>query len=816
MRIVPFIATAVVSGALIIGLNNKWGVIPPLGKFLSPQQGVWQNAEPEDGSNYRLDLKFPELKGRVDVYFDDRLVPHIFAEQENDVYFVQGYIHAKLRLWQMEFQTHAAAGRISEIVGDKALGFDRQQRRLGMVLGAKNSLSAMEADPVTKSECDAYTAGVNAYITHLHESDLPIEYKLLDYKPERWTNLKTALFLKYMSLDLAGHEDDFELTNAKSLFSKEQFDLIYPIGQDSLDPIIPKGTVFAKPGLELKVPASADSLYFNYKKQQPLADIADPYKPDKDNGSNNWAVAGSKTQSGRPILCNDPHLSLNLPSLWIEMQLSTPAFNAYGASFPGSPSIIIGYNDSCAFGFTNAMRDVRDYYDIKFEDSTKRRYWFNGEWKTAEHRIDTFRIRGGAPFYDTVALTVFGPVMYDNRFSNKLKDGKYYAVRWKAHDVSNEMRLFNKLNHSKNYNDYYDAIRPFECPGQNMLFATKSGDIALWQQGKFPAKWRRQGDFVMPGTDSSYMWQGFIPQEENPHMVNPARGFVSSANQLPVDGTYPYYLGGQYPPYRGWIINRKLAGMSGISPQDMMTLQTDNYNVFAEMCRPVMMAGILEPNLSTDEKKYLDLVRNWNLRSDPAEKGATVFRIWFDSLEVAVYGDELGQSKMPLMRPFESTLMEALLRDSAYPFVDNINTPNKETIKEISTSAFRKAAARARQLESEGKLEYGKFKATQVPYLLKPPVIEGFSRTNLNVGGGEHIINATKFNHGPSWRMVVQLTDNTEAYGVYPGGQSGNPGSKYYDNFVDTWAAGKYYSLWMMKATEKGDKRIQYHMSFSN
>ena len=204
------------------------------------------------------------------------------------------------------------------IIGNAALTHDREFRRLGMVYAAENSLKEMEADTVVKAECDAYTAGVNAYIDNLTESEEPLEYKLIGYHPEHWTNLKTALFLKYMSYDLAGHDDDFEMTNAKSYFSASDFNQLFPLNQDSLDPIIPKGTVYSKPKVIVKAPSNVDSVYFNNKD---IADV-DEEKPDKDNGSNNWAVSGTKTKSGSPILCNDPHLGLNLPSLWYEMQLS--------------------------------------------------------------------------------------------------------------------------------------------------------------------------------------------------------------------------------------------------------------------------------------------------------------------------------------------------------------------------------------------------------------------------------------------------------------------------------------------------------------
>jgi penicillin amidase len=812
MRIVPFAVSVLLTAGLVFCLNTQWGVVPPLGSFLSPQHGCWQNADPLD-KDFNARLSLPELKDRAEVYFDDRLVPHVFARNEQDACFVQGYLHAKFRLWQMEFQVFAASGRLSERLGpgpgNGYLKFDREMRRLGMVYGAEKTLEEIEKDSVTKRDCDAYTAGVNEYIAGLKESQLPLEYKLLNYRPEPWTNLKIALFMKNMAYDLAGGDNDIELTNAKSLFSKADFARLYPSTQDSVDPIVPRGTAFLPPGIHPRTPATADSLYFNNDDTVSVRE----FKPEKSNGSNDWAVSGKKTLSGRPILCNDPHLGTNLPSIWYEMQIQTPGYNTYGVSFPGAPYIVIGFNDSCAWGVTNAGRDVRDYHTIEFKDAGRKEYRFNGEWKQADQRIETFKIKGQPDFVDTVAYTVFGPVIYDPGYTgfSGLPSEHSYAVHWKANDASNELAVFSQLRTARNYDDYKRAIRSLGTPGQNFIFASKSGDIAIWQQGQFPAKWKGQGEFIMPGTDSSYMWQGNIPDEENPNMINPERGFVSSANQAPADTAYPYFLGSYYPIYRGKLINRFLNKENSITPLDMMKLQVENLDPFAEMARPVLLRNIDLSQLGDEEKGYLDIIRSWNLRNDPGETGPTIFKCWWARLEQGIFDDEFAQTDLPMMRPSESTLLEALLRDTAYKFIDNINTAHKETLKEVVTAAFKKAVPDLLLADKEDRLQWGRYKDTWARHLLRLPAL---SRTHLMIGGGTNCINAAKQFHGPSWRMVVHLTDKTEAYGVYPGGQSGNPGSPYYDSFIDSWVAGRYYPLWVMEADEIRDKRIKWKMVF--
>ena len=811
MRIVPFAISTVVTAGLVFALNRPLGPLPmPAGKFLSPQHGFWQNAEPS-GKSFDADLSFPELKGKAEVYFDERLVPHVFAETDEDLYFIQGYLHAKFRLFQMDLQTKAAAGRASEIAGKKAINFDKEQRRLGMVYAAENAMKEVEKDPLSKSLFDAYTNGVNAYISSLKETEIPVEYKLLDIKPEKWTNLRTALLLKMMAKMLSsGTESDLANTNAKSIFIPDELKMIYPQVHDSLEPIVPKGTVFEKPGIVPVKPATADSLYFDKKDIVTAHEIS---KPDINNGSNNWVVAGSKTQSGSPILCNDPHLELSLPSIWYEMQLRTPTSNTYGVSLPGSPFVIIGFNDSIAWGVTNAQRDVKDYYEIKFKDNTKQEYWFNGKWEKTTRKAETIKVKGGKDVIDTVAYTVFGPVMFDESFSNELSNKRNLAVRWAAHDASNEGFTFYHLNRAKNYDEYADAIKTFQCPGQNFVFASKGGDIAIWQQGKFPARWDGQGLYVMSGGDSSYMWQDFIPQTENPHSKNPERGFLESANQRPVDSTYPYFIPGSYITPRGITITNRLAAMSGITPVDMMKLQNDYFNTLAEDARSTMLKYVKENELTQTERKYLDLMKNWDLMASPDSKGQTVYQCWWDSLEVEIWKDELSKVKPEAPWPQKQTLMELLKKDTATRFIDNINTPQKETLYDVVTSALKKASVYLAKQEADGRLEWTKFKNPTVYHLIKD--LKGFARTGLNVGGNGDIINAVTHSHGPSWRMIVQLSAQTEAYGVYPGGQSGNPGSKYYDDYIDNWVNGKYNKLWFMRDGDRTDKNVKWVMKFN-
>ena len=553
MRLLPFIASAIVTVSLVTVLNVQLPIgkskSPKLGYFLSPQQGFWKNAE-KVNANFDAQILAKDLKGKVDVYMDDRLVPHIYAENDEDAYFVQGYLHAQFRLWQMDFQTRVAAGRLSEIAGADKLSIDKFFRRLGMVYGAEQTEQMInETNPVMKATVDAYTAGVNAYLKQLSPENIPFEYKLMNYQPEEWTPKKTYLFLMFMSYDLTGRSAtaDLQLTNTRDYLGFDLFDKLYTNQQDSLDPIIPKGTEFAKASLHPVAPTNADFAYLHKKDSTVMATNSSdaPEAPDKNNGSNNWAVAGSKTKSGRPILCSDPHLGLNLPSLWYEVQITTPTHSTYGASFPGSPAVIIGFNDSLAWGVTNAGRDVLDYYELKFKDSTQNEYWYNGAWKATTKRTEVIKVKDSADVVEEIAMT------------------------------------------------------------------------------------------------------------------------------------------------------------------------------------------------------------HW--------------------------GDELAGSPIPLTKPEAYVLVEQMIKDTNFSVADDIRTANKiESLKDQVILGIENATIKLAQLEKENKLSWSAFKATRVMHLTKT---DALSRLNLPIGGGVNIINATTEAHGPSWRMVVHLTDEIEAYGLYPGGQSGNPGS---------------------------------------
>ncbi|MBC3846917.1 penicillin acylase family protein [Winogradskyella echinorum] len=781
MKYFKLILSLVLTIGIFFALNTKFGSIPPIGKFLNPYSGVWQNETDESISG---DISLPELIDKVTVHYDAQLIPHVFAQNETDLYRAQGYLTAKHRLWQMEFQTYAAAGRLSEIIGEGALNYDRQERRRGMMYGAEQALLKMEEDEQTTTYIKAYSEGVNSYINQLKEENLPVEYKLLDYKPEEWTPKKTALLLMYMTKMLAGGDEDIENTNALRLFGKERFDLLFPDFFDITDPIIPKETDWSF----IDVPQTPNP------NSEPILDsIAETIdKPDPNYGSNNWAVSPQKSSTGNAILANDPHLGLNLPSIWFVMQLSTPNHNAFGATLPGALAVISGFNQHIAWGETNATRDVIDWYKIEFnEDGTK--YKFDDTWKDVTYRIEEIKIKGKETYKDSIRFTHHGPVVFDKNFkSDNEKTG--YAMKWIGHIGGNNQKTFLDLNKGKNYNDYVEAISNYTAPAQNFVFASTEGDIALWIQGKLPNKWEGQGKFIMDGSKSENDWQSFIPQKFNAHTKNPERGFVSSANQHPVDEAYPYFVFNDgYETYRNRVINDFFNSKDKFGIQDFKDLHNNNYNLKASELMPYMLKTMDISNLTAEEKELYDIAKAWQYNNDMNEIGPSIWRAWYGILYNMVW-DEFDVEDTAIDAPFTYQTIYLLKTKGDDAFMDIIDTPEKETAKDLFKLSFSEAVVKLNDFKAKnGSLEWVNYKATYVGHLLQ--ALPAFSRFDVPIGGGRNIVNATSENWGPSWRMIVEMTSPPTALGIYPGGQSGNPGSKYYDNFIDDWAAGKYHSL---------------------
>ena len=793
--------------ALAWALNTKHGDVPPFGKLLSPYRGFWRNAEAASDFPAQQALALPGLQAPVTVRYDDHRVPHIFAQNDHDLYYAQGYLTARDRLWQLDFIAHVAGGRLSEIVGPARLETDRFFRRMGLGFGAEKSLAAAMAEPTTRLVLNSYTDGINEYIRRLTPATLPFEYKLLDYAPEPWEPIKSVLILKYMAFDLTGKSDDLRMSNALATYGPAVMRDLFPDYPTRESPVIPLGT---PPGFQpLPVPAVPPQFRAAEAAEVP------PYDANKELGSNNFAVSGARSATGFPLLANDPHLQLNLPSIWYQVQLHAPGVNTYGVSIPGAPFTIIGFNEQAAWGVTNTYADVLDWYEVEFRDARKLEYRHGGRWRPVRRRVERIRVRGLPDRLDTVLYTHHGPVVYERAekvFLAQTPTG--HALRWTAHDAANEFLTFYRLNRARNYADYTAALATYGTPAQNFIYADASQDIAIWPNGRFPLKWREQGKYLLDGRDPAHDWQGWVPAAQNPHVRNPARGFVSSANQFSArPSDYPYYLNWDYASSeRARRINQRLSEMGPATPDSLRRLQNDNLGLNAQLMLPRLLAlATADGALPADspDGQALAALRRWNYRYEADAVQPAIFELWYNDLVGRIWDDEFSKraTGLEMRYPPRDRTNNLILNEPDSPWIDNRRTPDaRETLPQLARQSLRFATdSLTRKFGSLGpEWRWANQKSTDILHLLQIP---GFGHLDVDCGGGAGIVNATTERTGPSWRMVVALGPRVRAYGVYPGGQSGNPGSAFYDNMLETWRVGQLDELVFLRSADEPNAR---------
>jgi penicillin amidase len=637
----------------------------------------------------------------------------------------------------------------------------------------------------------AYTDGINAYINSLDPDQYPIEYKLLDYAPEQWTIKKCALLYMYMAWELSGSTNDLAHTKFLKEFGVQNYRDLYSFDSPLLSPIMPRETEWDFDPVQIDAP---DDIY-----------MSDPYgngikyQPNPNNGSNNFAVSGSRSKSGLPILANDPHLNLTLPSIWYENHLITPEFNAYGVSLLGAPCIVIGYNKDIAWGSTNGMNDVMDFYDITFRNELKEEYLHDGKWKQVSLSIEKIKVRDSETVLDTTYMTHHGPIMshdiFDKmpRFGSSVSVGR--AMKWLASEPSMEPKTFYLLNKARDYDDYLHAISYFNCPGQNIIFASSDNNIAIWQTNKLIPKWDLQGRFIMDGSDSSHDWKEKLPIEHQPHSLNPSRGYLSSANQNPVDSGYPYFVPGDYaPPFRGARIDQILHETHSATYKDLQSIQNDNKSLLAKRVVPILLETLDKDRLTPDQLEIFKHLSDWDYFYNPDSKMPGIFDLWIKKISDSTWKDELGDADEDVEWPNFRILSDLIADSPDSKWFDNINTKKAERLSTLAMDAFDEVSKKLlEELGSVGeKWKWKNFRGTDVYHLAKIP---GFGRMHLPTGGDWNIPNATARTHGPSWRYVVELGDRPRGYGIYPGGQSGFPGSVHYDQFLDAWVKGELYEL---------------------
>ncbi|GAA5220913.1 penicillin acylase family protein [Membranihabitans marinus] len=743
---------------------------------MNPFTGFWTLADPIDASLPDLLIPSKNIDNNIRVYLDDRMVPHIYTQTEADAFFALGYLHGKNRLFQMDLTQRAITGELSAILGPVALEKDIFARRINFKKAITNKIESWKNHPDMMILLNAYTSGVNEWISSMSKKDWPLEYKLLNCKPSEWTVEKTAAISISLAATLNLNLRDFGHTEALNQLGDSLFNDLFPLTPEFYRPIISQN--WPKPQSDLD--------RFIQHSQSTTPTTVDIPIHDHHVGSNNWAVNADLTENGLPILANDPHLPLNLPSIWYEVEIKTPQMHSHGVSIPGMAGIIIGFNKHVAWGLTNTSIDVLDSYSINWVNKDTHSYLLDNDTLSASVRREIIEVKNEENHIEEILETYWGPILYDDSAGIR----QNVAVRWVSHMVDKhcDFRTFYELMKAQNLNDYQQAIQNFYIPGQNIIFADHNDSIGITIQGKFPIKHPNRDRFIQDGSNKENDWSGFIPDSLLPRQINPPEGYLISANEWPTDRDYPFPYSGHFDQYRGRTIEQLLLKNQPLNLEKMADIQNSVYNMKAAECIPLLVREVTAAGMS---HPLLDSLARWNFEYSAFSSLPTLCEIWLDELSIAVF-DEISQSPISAT-PQIWRLRELIQSTPNHAIFDIINTKDKkENASENITMSWQRALEKFETIEDVDR-KWGKREGLSIKHLLQIP---SFSHQQLMTGGNGNTISAITKTNGPSWKMIVELSPHkTRAKVIYPGGQSGNPGSPYYDNFIQPWLSNDYYDI---------------------
>jgi len=785
--------------------------------MLDPANGIFHVAANAELPR-RASARIPGLTAPVSVVYDDRAVPHVFAATERDAVRALGYVVARDRLFQLEMQSRAGEGTLTELVGRAALAEDERTRALGLPAAAEvkfarltASASADSADRSTAATLQAFADGVNAFRDALAPRDYPFEYKILRVAPRRWEPVNSIHLFARMSNTLSYNDEEAARLAAAHRVGRAAADALFPVDQPLQEPIQPSGRVTEPRAIfrPLPPPGRPDTSLFAF------APRPSPFVPfmqgDAVVGSNNWAVAAKRAQGGHAILAGDPHLGLTLPSIWYEAHLVVPgALDVYGVTIPGAPSIIIGFNRDAAWSFTNAQTDVVDRYAETLDDPVHpTRYRLDGQWHLLHPRVERYRDpRGHLLKVDTVYYTHRGPM-------TKVA-GSWVSMRWVALDSAFGASGFAAVQHATSVRDFMARMAGYRDPAQNMLVADRTGSIGIRTTGAFPVRpGDGRGDEIRDGSTSKSDWKGWVPLARYPQAVDPAQGYLASNNQQPVDpADFAGYLGSAWiAPWRALRINELLRADSRVTPDDMRRFQTDPRSARADLFAPAFLAAAQSHRGDPDVAEGARYLAQWDHGYAPDDQRAILFEYAMQELPARLFDELRYPDEDPKSRriryPDEGVIAE-LLQQPRSPWWDDRATKEVETRDDILAAALGAAYRRAMHVlgpPDEGGWRWGRNYSANIYHLLHVPAL---SALHVPSQGGPGTLNPVtpSGEFGSSWRMVVELGDDVRAWGTYPGGQSGNPASSRYLSHLVTWSKGELDTLRYPRSARDLDAKL--------
>ncbi len=736
-------------------------------------------------------VHLPGLTAPAEVIRDRWGIPHIYAANTHDLLFAQGYVHAQDRLWQMDFSRRLAAGRLSEVLGRTTLDVDRWIRIIGLRRAAERELPTLDA--AARAALDAYAAGVNACIA---QGCLPLEFAILHYRPEPWSPADSLSWNKMMSWYLSANWQS-ELIRAQ-LIARLGSELAAELEPDLGAPVI--------------VPPGVD--------YQAIGQVAPPYVGPgalEGLGSNSWVLAGSRTRTGAPLLANDMHLLMALPAFWYENHLQGDGLNVTGVTFPGTPGVVAGHNGHVAWGFTNGLADVQDLYleRLRHLRGGRVEYEYRGEWHPARVHREEIRVRGGQTVCEEVVVTRHGPVI--NALGGELAGRQPLALRWLSLQPETTFPALLAMNRARNCDEFRAALGQWSAPVQNVVYADTQGNIAYSHAGRVPIRARGDGRAPVPGWSGEYEWTGLIPYAELPHLHNPPRGYIVTANNRVAADGYPYFLGCDYcSGDRAERISELIEAQDRIDPGYACRMQFDQ--------RPPM-ARVLVGSLNglqagdPDVDTALELLRQWDGEVSADSPAAAVYEVLVRQLVPAILGERLGDLIHPYMgqgcapgladtTSFGFRACEWLQQVLADPGSRWFGPERGNSRDELVLQALGETVRYLRQSLGAGPADWawgklhrltcthplGRIGALQPLFRRGPYAVGGDVMTvwaTGSVGVSPHGASMV----GPPFRFVADLGDLRRSLGLLAPGQSGHPCSSHYDDQMAAWLKGEYHPM---------------------
>jgi penicillin amidase len=752
--------------------------------------------------DYSKDIQINGLAAEVNIFRDSLGIPHIYTANATDLYRAVGFAMAQDRLWQMDLLRRVTQGRLSEILGKDLVKTDILMRALRIQEKSEKILE--KSAPEIIQALEAFSDGVNVYMAN---QSLPPEFVILGYTPEPWEPIHSINLIGYMSWDLtSGWGTELLMHQLQGKVSANQIEQLIPnteyheteIYRDFYSPEIKIGETILSASNHLE---ELGAQIFN--------------------GSNNWAISGKKSTTGKPLLANDMHLGLTSPGIWYQMHQNIEGkLNVTGLVLPGQPFVIAGHNDSIAWGLTNVAVDDLDFYAEKLnEDSTK--YLIDGEWKDLLIKTDAIKIKGEDDFKNVLRFTHRGPIV-----SNFKKGANVpISIHWLGNEMSNEIRSVFLLNRANNWIDFRDAVKTFTAVSQNIVYADVKGNIGLQCCAGVPIR-AGNGVQIYPGDSSKYDWTGLVPFEELPFEFNPERGYVSSANNKTVPDSYPYYISHWFAQSnRIDRIREMLEEKERLGIEDFQAMLRDVKSKKAETFTPVFLAVLkAETNLNEKESESLKRLAEWDCELTRESVSASIFEIMYrkvcenlikDDLSPEIYEDLKGQ------RMLLENLLLNIQTEKISEWIDDKTTTQTETIEDIVIRSFKETVAdlTAKNGENIDNWNWGKIHTFTIQHPLgKVKILDkvlNFNKGPFEMPGSYHTVcpysysynNLYSVNHGASHRHIFDVSNWDASKTIIPTGTSGIPASEFYLNQTEMYINNQYHAdLFSKPEVEKAAK----------